>query len=406
MAAGLYIHIPFCRSRCIYCDFYSTTRLARIEPFLAALHREIGLSNDSFWHNQHFATLYLGGGTPSLLSPEHISTLLSVLFDTFTFDSNVEISMEANPGALFMQNVPGYKKAGVNRLTIGVQSFEDNELKFLQRIHSSADALAALRAARRAAFDSLGMDLIFGIPGQSLASWQHTLATAVRERPEHISLYGLTYEQSTPLWSRYERGEVSKCEEELEREMFLAGIGLLKEAGYEHYEISNFALPGFRSKHNQKYWDSSPFLGLGPSAHSFDGVKRWWNVDDLTVYTKILFDGERPIEDEEDLGLLERIEELVLLGLRRKEGMSLVEWEELTGVVAAQFIDLLQHRFGAVDRGEGFFFSPAANVLTHYKNRLCLTQQGLLLYNTICENIFSLVNKELVNDWRDRKNKF
>lgn len=360
--------------------------------FLTALRREIDLrAKDTFVQNVRFATLYFGGGTPSLLSPERLSGLLSHLLQTFTWDRDIEMSLEANPGAVFKQNLSGYQRAGVNRLTIGIQSFDDNDLKFLQRIHSSADALAALRAARETGFDNLGIDLIFGIPGQTLSSWKKSLANALRERPEHISLYGLTFAENTPLWSQYQMGQVCKCEEELEREMLLTAISMLNDAGYEHYEISNFAQPGFRSKHNQKYWDSSRFLGLGPSAHSFDGVKRWWNFADLTAYTNALYKSELPVAGHELLTRKERLEELVLLGLRRKEGMSLLEWEQHTGMNAEKLIHLLRRRFGGVDGREGFLASPDDFLITRWQNRLCLTQQGILLYNSICENFFNIL---------------
>ena len=393
MSAALYIQVPFCRHKCIYCDFYSITQQNRIVEYAPTLHKEIDLwANDTFFANVQFSTVYFGGGTPSLLSPTIIHGILKKLFSSFKFTSTVEITMEVNPGALLMKYLKGYKAAGVNRLSIGVQSFSDNDLQFLTRIHSAQHAQDAVLGARRAGFANIGIDLIFGLPGQSPESWRRNMRQAVHVQPEHISIYGLTFEQHTPLWSMLKTGEVQQCDDAVERDMFINAIDLLRDAGYEQYEISNFAVSGFRSRHNQKYWDSSPFLSFGPSAHSFDGQRRWWNHADFLMWRQDIKESKRPLAGEEKLGILQRAEEGVLLGLRRKTGVALSHLCHLIGVPDIDFLSRLQAMVGGIDSVMGFEKSAQDYLLTTWNNHLCLTKQGILLCNNITENIFKLVN--------------
>jgi oxygen-independent coproporphyrinogen-3 oxidase len=386
--ASLYIHIPFCRHKCIYCDFYSVTHLDQIEQFISALFREIDLwATDPFFQQQTFSTLYFGGGTPSLLSAQQIASIINKVYSAFSFEADAEVSIEANPGALLQKNLAAYRAAGVNRLTLGVQSFHDDELKFLTRIHSASDAENAFHAARQAGFDNIGIDLIFGLPGQTLESWENNCRKAVELHPEHMSMYGLTYEENTLLWRQLEQQVFQRCEEETERAMFIHGIEILRDGGYEQYEISNFAVPGYASRHNQSYWDATAFLSLGPSAHSFDGQKRWWNVSDLQRYIDRLTLNILPIESEEILSPAEKNEEFVLLGLRRKTGVNILEWEKMIRQERSTILATLVDMFGDIDSITGFEFSNQGALLSVKDNHLCLTQQGLLLYNSICENI-------------------
>ncbi len=386
--AALYIHIPFCRHKCIYCDFYSTTQTNHINAYVTALLNEMELwADDPFYRQQQFSTLYFGGGTPSLLSPHQIETMLKKLFSTFQFIEDVEISLEANPGAVLELNLSGYRHAGVNRLTLGIQSFQNEELFFLTRIHSAEDAEAAFTAARHAGFDNIGIDLIFGLPGQTLESWEENCRKALAWAPEHISMYGLTYEENTPLWRQLQAGALQQCDDELERDMFLLGMTMLKGAGYEQYEISNFAMPGFSSRHNQQYWDGSPFLSLGPSAHSFDGEKRWWNVDDLHRYMDMLHQNKKPIAGSEKLTLDEQRDEFILLGLRRQSGIDLMAWQKLTHSPIADVLEKIAGTFSSLDSIAGFESSTQGCLLTLYQNHLCLTQQGVLLYNSVCDKL-------------------
>lgn len=402
MSAALYIHVPFCRRKCIYCDFYSVTQLSRVKSFLSALRTEIQLSANRF-QAISFSTIYLGGGTPSLLSPKEMSGILDQLFETFTILPDAEISIEVNPGALLAHHLAGYKKAGFNRLTIGVQSFFEKDLKFLTRIHTAEEAVFAIRAARRAGFENIGVDLIFGVVGGTMLRWQENIQKVVDFSPEHISIYGLTYEEGTPLQNTLRSGMIEKCDEELERDMLLYGARKLRDAGYEHYEISNFARPGCRSRHNQKYWDGSSFIGFGPSAHSYDGLTRWWNVCDLSAYTEMLAKGVLPVAGQETLRPDDRIHELILLGLRRREGLDLRTLSDLVGLSVETIVDRLRRVLGELDTSPPFCHSSANFLLTKHKNRLHLTAQGLLLYDSVCEKFSSVVNKEFRGYGEDLK---
>ncbi len=382
---ALYIHFPFCNSKCIYCDFYSIIQLDKKPRYLNALRREIELyrQNPAFAGSQ-LSTLYLGGGTPSLLTMEELKHLLHWVSDGFSFAPDIEITCEANPGTLTANRLTGYRQAGVNRLSIGVQSFNDKELRQLSRIHTARDAEAALKKAGTAGFENLGIDLIFGIPYQDLNSWEFTLRKAIELSPQHLSMYGLTIESGTPLARAINEGKVTRCDEELEREMYLCGKQVLEAAGYEHYEISNFAKPGHRSRHNQRYWDGSPFLSLGPSAHSFDGSKRWWNKADLTAYCEQLEAGVLPVEGSEILADQQRMLEMIMLGLRRREGIDLAAWQELSGRSFLSDMAKVIDGLGGIDeKAKPFSESPAGKLLTLQDGKLCLTREGLLLYDSI-----------------------
>jgi len=319
---SLYLHVPFCRRKCLYCDFYSVEADGRVEPFLGALSREVALAAPH-GPNEEIATVYFGGGTPSLLSPEQIGRILDDLRRHWPIRKDAEISLEANPGTLTDEILQGYRRIGVNRLSLGVQSFHDPLLRSLGRIHDRAEALRAVELARTAGFADLGLDLIYAIPGQTMAQWEGDLRTAVGLAPQHISAYSLTIEQHTPLGRMVAAGESRPASAEVEAAMLERTIDLLAAAGYEHYEVSNFARPGFRCRHNLAYWSHQDYLGFGPSAHSFrreDGwgqARRWWNVSNLETYCARLERGAAPAEGEETLGGRELLAERIFLGLRR-----------------------------------------------------------------------------------------
>lgn len=389
MTAALYLHIPFCRHKCIYCDFYSEIRTLLLSNFLPALEQEIDRwKQQTPFSELNFSTIYFGGGTPSLLHPAQVKRILAVLRQSFCFTSAPEISLEANPGTILAQNLRSYRNAGVNRLTLGVQSFVDDELRFLTRIHTSAEAADAFDRAREVGFDNIGLDLIFGIPGQTQNSWETSLGRAIELRPEHLSVYGLTYEQNTPLWHQLTDGKIHRCPEETEREFFLTASALLAKAGYEHYEISNYALPGRRSQHNQKYWDYSPYLGLGPSAHSFDGSSRWWNVRNIDEYMNSRAKGVSSIQASEEISLEKQAEEWLLLGLRRREGIDLTAWQAAFGYDLWPIAESLAADLGGIDAIEPLCSSSSPALLTRCEARLGLTLQGILLYDSICEKFF------------------
>jgi len=323
---GLYIHIPFCISKCGYCDFYSVTALASMPDFIDSLIEEIGMHREAF---ECFDTVYLGGGTPSILHPNQIERILNAVRMNFNLLAKTEITMEANPGDLDLVYFASLRNLGVNRLNIGVQSFNEEVLKFLGRRHSLGQAVSAIEDARKAGFNNVGLDLIYGIPGQEKALWLETLNQAISLLPEHLSCYQLTVEPHTPLGKRYGQKEFSLPSEDLQYELFMMTSEILEDAGYVHYEVSNFAKGMvFASRHNQKYWDHTPYLGLGPAAHSFLNKQRWWNHRSVDRYLSAIEKGAKPIEGTEILSLEQLQLEAFYLGLRTKKGICIQEFSE------------------------------------------------------------------------------
>ncbi len=321
---GLYIHIPFCISKCGYCDFYSVTPALQIPDFLEALFKEMEMYRDRF---EAFDTVYLGGGTPSVLRPEQLETILARLRENFTLLPDSEITFETNPADLDQDYLESIRDIGINRLNIGVQSFDQEILRFLGRRHSRNQAFSAIKWSREVGFTNLGLDLIYGVPGQAISSWLETLRHALTFKPEHLSCYQLTVEPQTPLGARYKKGDIVLPDENLQHEFFVKTAETLKEAGYVHYEVSNFAREGrFASRHNQKYWDHTPYLGLGPSAHSFLGHQRWWNHRSLERYVAAFQSGTSPVEGTEILTIDQLRLEALYLGLRTKKGIHLQDY--------------------------------------------------------------------------------
>jgi len=320
-AASLYIHVPFCERKCPYCDFYSVEGTERAEDFLAMLGREIAL-REAGADDTTFETIYFGGGTPSLLQPDQVEGILSRLHAAFPIRPDAEVTLEANPGTVTEGKLRAFRTLGVNRISIGIQSFHDPELRTLGRIHDGREAFRSIELARTAGFDNLSIDLIYSIPGQTPAQWEDTLRTAVDLAPQHLSAYSLLVEESTPLARMVGAGTVRTNPEDLEAAMYERTMELLGASGYEHYEVSNYALPGFRCHHNFSYWSHLNYLGFGPSAHSFwkdkggKSGRRWWNVADLSTYQERLRDGTLPVETEDDVGLREMLDERIFLGLR------------------------------------------------------------------------------------------
>ncbi len=322
---GLYIHIPFCLSKCPYCDFYSLTSVSAIPDFLDALFKEMKMYSDPF---SAFDTVYMGGGTPSLLSPQQLESIMERVRNTFHLTSKAEISIETNPADLNPRFLESMCQIGFNRINIGVQSLDERVLRFLGRRHSVKQAISAIEVARKAGFKNLGLDLIYGVPGQDVESWLDTLKQAIAFSPEHISCYQLTLEEKTPLGTRQRAGEFSIPGEELQYEFFMKTSESLELAGYTHYEVSNFARGvEVTSRHNQKYWDHSPFLGLGPSAHSFQDNQRWWNHRSLDQYLSSIHAGNPPVEETETLTIDQLRLEALYLGLRTKKGIYLSDFK-------------------------------------------------------------------------------
>jgi oxygen-independent coproporphyrinogen-3 oxidase len=323
---GLYIHIPFCLSKCHYCDFYSSTSLSALPDFLDALCKEMEMYHKRF---NSFDTVYIGGGTPSLLRPRQLEDILTKVGENFNLLSNLEITIETNPADLNRSFLELMRENGINRINIGVQSFDEKVLDFLGRRHSVKQAISSVGDSRKVGFHNIGLDLIYGVPGQDIESWLDTLKLALAFSPEHISCYQLTLEAKTPLGVRVQAGEFPIPGEELQHKFFIKTSQFLEGAGYLHYEVSNFARgKEHTSRHNQKYWDHSPYLGLGPAAHSFQCNQRWWNHRSLDQYLAAINAGNLPVEETETLTVEQLRLEALYLGLRTRKGISLQDFQK------------------------------------------------------------------------------
>ena len=319
--AGLYIHVPFCQSKCPYCAFYSSTSLSLVDRWMKTLQREMLLYRDDF---PIFDTLYVGGGTPTLLNHGQWSALMDALFTCFSFSTQSEVTVEANPDDVNADLMGLLRSLGVNRISLGVQSFHDRELHALKRRHTSQRAIEALACIRKSGFCNLGVDLMYGLPGQTEGVWLATLRRALEFEPEHISCYQLTIEEQTPFGKMRDRGLIHPLQEEEERGLFILTSTYLEEKGYLHYEISSYARGRENTcRHNMKYWQHAPYLGLGPSAHSYLGERRWWNLRSVEGYCRALSKGKTPVAGLETLTEEQRYLECLLLGLRTADGIDL-----------------------------------------------------------------------------------
>jgi oxygen-independent coproporphyrinogen-3 oxidase len=334
---GLYLHIPFCEKKCVYCDFYSIENSSMMENFLCSLKSEIDLYANLGRDGVVFDTIYFGGGTPSLLSPSTIGLILDRLSKNYAISRTAEVTLETNPGTVDHRKLREFKLAGINRLSVGIQSFDDHDLEFLSRIHTAEEGKNCIHLAQETGFDNLSLDLIYALPGQRLDAWEKNLATAVLLSPEDISAYSLIVEEGTPLARMAERGEVSPAGEGVESEMFLFTMDYLAAQGYEHYEVSNYARPGYRSRHNSLYWNHDSYLGFGPSAHSFwsgdplQKPERWWNVASIGRYCEMLAEGSIPIGGKECLEKADLLMEEIFLSLRTG-GINLHRLHEEYGI--------------------------------------------------------------------------
>ncbi len=328
--AGLYIHIPFCLSKCGYCSFYSIKSIKLIPEFLSALKREVEFYNNLF---PSFDTIYLGGGTPSLLTVQQLAKIFEAINKFFKIDPHAEITIEVNPGDVSVDYFQGLRSLGINRLNIGIQSFDDSLLKFLGRRHSKKDAIEAIDAARRAGFTNIGIDLIYGVHHQDISLWKKTLQKTLAFAPEHISCYQLSLEDKTSLHKKYSAEGIELPKEEQQVEFFLVTAEELEKAGYIHYEVSNFACnDNLKSRHNMKYWQHASYLGLGPAAHSFSDNKRWWNKPSVKSYVREIAQGKMPIENTEELTSKQLQLEALFLSLRTKAGIDLERYKTKYGV--------------------------------------------------------------------------
>lgn len=327
--AGIYIHIPFCKTRCVYCDFYTRTDFNKKSPYIAALCKEIELRKD-YLDSENIDTVYFGGGTPSQLDMEELRIILEVVSANFTISENPEITLEANPDDLSEVYLSGLLQLGVNRLSMGVQSFDNEKLQFLNRRHSAEKALQAVGLSKKSGFSNISIDLMYGLPEQTLTEWENTLEKAIRLDIQHISSYHLIYEEGTKLYGLLSSGKVASVKEDISLSMFSSMIDKLSQAGFVHYEISNFGKDGYFSRHNSSYWQGVKYLGLGAAAHSYDKESRSWNVSSINKYIESINSGS-PYMDKEILDEKINYNDFVLTGMRTMWGVSAEKLKERFG---------------------------------------------------------------------------
>ncbi len=328
MPLSLYIHIPFCLKRCIYCDFVSGIHDPQKEDaYISAIKKEmLGIQEKT-----SFNTLYIGGGTPTALSVGSLTDLIVIIFEHFRFVKNYEATIEANPGTIDSDKLESVRSSGINRISIGIQSFNDDELKTLGRLHTAKDAEKAVVLAKETGFKNISIDLIYGIPGQDINSWKSTLEKAASLNPEHISTYELTIEQGTLLYNYVEAGKLEMLKDESIVEIYNHTIDYLGAREFMHYEISNFSKPGYQCRHNMHYWNRGEYYGVGLGAHSFIKGERFFNTDDLENYTGLLSENKTPVKETENITQDKALAEAVFLGLRRTDGISLKIFSETYG---------------------------------------------------------------------------
>ena len=378
--ASLYLHIPFCEHKCIYCDFYSIAPAethenydALVNRFLTGLDREIDLRAQDPTYQTTYETIFFGGGTPSLLSPSAVGQILDRMSKGFSISENAEVTLETNPGTVDLGKLKEFKTAGINRISFGIQSFHERDLKFLTRIHDAGQAKENVRNAFKAGFDNVSFDLIFALPGQSEEDWNSNLHQALELSPTHISCYSLIVEPNTPLKRMVESKQVTPLSVEEDAAMYELTMQTLSDGGFEQYEISNFAKPGFKCRHNENYWNHENYLSFGPSAHSFWNGKRWWNLSNVVGYSDSIQKGSLPVAGEETLSQNQWFDETIFLGLR-SEGIHLASFQQRFHK------DLFEQFKSLID---GLLHDNLARI---EQNRLRLTSKGYLLCDEICRS--------------------
>lgn len=375
--AGIYIHIPFCKQACHYCNFHFVTSLRYKNELIAALLKEIEITatssliiKENISEPYIIETIYFGGGTPSLCTKEEIEDIIQKIKSNFSVAETAEITLEANPDDITIEKIEGWKATGINRLSIGVQSFFEEDLQWMNRAHNSQQAIEGLQLAV-AHFDNITMDLIYGTPALTNEKWKQNVTTAIQLGITHLSCYALTVEPKTPLHKMIAQHKTEDVDADKQSQQFLLLMQWLKDAGYEHYEISNFARPGFRSRHNSAYWQGKKYYGFGPSAHSFDGDARWWNIANNNTYIESINKGILPFEKEE-LTPSQKMNEYIMISLRTMEGINLQRiitiGEELM-VKAKKYFD--------------------SGLLKREGNFLQLTDEGRLLADGIAADLFT-----------------
>jgi len=372
---GLYLHVPFCRRKCAYCDFVSyPAATADTAGYVRAVQTEITRRGEAVRDRLTLAGLYVGGGTPTVLTADALAAILATVRRHFHWPENLEATVEANPETVCLSGLEKLRRSGINRISIGMQAAQDSLLAVLGRGHRFADVRAAVRAARRAGYTNLNLDLISGIPGQTLRDWRRTLAAALALEPEHIAAYSLEIPPGSVLAVRLARGELPAVPEEEAYEMFQTTREVLVKAGFEHYEIANFARPGYACRHNLIYWMNEPYLGFGPAAHSHWNGCRWANEKDPAVYAARLAAGEWPVAEREELDLVTQMGETMFLGLRLRRGVGREQFRRRFGLD-------LETVYGA-----GISRLKEQGLLEEQDGYLRLTERGLPVANVVFEN--------------------
>ena len=371
--AGIYIHIPFCKQRCNYCAFYSTTLYNIREKYVDALCKEIVMRKE-YAACAAIETIYFGGGTPSTLTMEQLQRICDTIYATYPVSDTAEVTIECNPDDLTPDFLSQLKELPFNRISMGVQSFNDTQLKRLGRRHNADKARQAVINARKAGYNNISIDLIFALPGSTTAEWEHDLDSAIALRPDHLSAYNLTYEEGTPLHRALERGDFTELSEEENVGQFQMLITKLKEAGYRHYEISNFALPGRESRHNSSYWNDTPYIGCGAAAHSYNGTSRQWNIADIREYIKGI-ENNNPNFEIEELTEEERYNDTILTRLRTAKGIPR-EW------MKEKFNDRLNRYLQQMAEKE-----IALGNLKEEDGHLSLTEKGIFISDAVIREL-------------------
>ena len=372
---GLYVHIPFCSSRCIYCDFYSTTALALRDRYVDALCREMEHRASEVPCNEVVETIYLGGGTPSQLSIDHIKRILQTIHRHYSVAPQAEITMEMNPDDVTSDYVDQLRQTPINRISLGIQTFDDPRLQLLHRRHTAQQAILAVKKLQKWQFNNVSIDLMFGFPGQTLQQWENDIQQAINLGVQHISAYTLMYEEGTRLTRLRDKGEISEIDELLSLQMYNTLCHSLQRAGFEHYEISNFALPHHASRHNSNYWNDTPYLGFGAAAHSYNGKQRSWNPAHLYIYIKGIEQGTLERETE-NLTSHQRYDEHVMTRLRTAKGIDL---------------DQLKQEFGTQLHDYCLLQAQPHLRRNHLRltneHKLRLNQQGIFISNDIISDL-------------------
>ncbi len=365
--AGIYIHIPFCASRCIYCGFYSTTGLLNLQnQYVDAVIKESILRKE-YLYNEQIETIYIGGGTPSLLSTENIKRLGKWIMPA---EGVREFTMECNPDDITNELCTTMTEIGITRVSLGVQTFSDDRLRFLHRRHKAQHVINAIETLRKAGIKNISIDLIFGFPNESINDWEADIQQALALEVQHISAYSLMYEEGTPLYSMRQRGMLKESEEEYSVEMYQKLRKLLTSAGYKHYEISNFARQGYLSIHNSNYWNGTPYLGLGAAAHSYDKHSRQWNISDIKEYITAIENGIVPMNREET-DHRTRYNDMITTALRTCDGI------DINSLTAEEQDYIIRNARGSISNG----------LLTISDNRMRLTEKGLFVSDDVMSDL-------------------